>query len=360
MTENKIGKIDRQLSKVAFILIPRFNMMTLTTLIETLRVANYLSPKPLYDWRYISFDGAIVTASNGLTVKAIVLDNDPDDFDTVFIVGSWGCEHYNNPELFNWLRLLNLKAVKICGVELGVYTLARAKLLSQKLATTHWSCIAGFAELFPMVKISEQLYTVDKNILTCSGGTAGIDLMLYLIGASHGEHLKSEIAEQILHFPIREGHSTQRHSLGASTESVPTIVYAAIKLVEKNIAEPLKVPEVAYNIGISQRKLERYFKRYMGCSFVQFSQLLRLQYARVLLTSTHMTVRDASVASGFNSMSHFSYAFLKCFGKSPGHYRYAWSDTENAPSWPGTLYSFIERSRVKAMSNSDISEWDSK
>ncbi|MFT5225545.1 MAG: transcriptional regulator GlxA family with amidase domain, partial [Polaribacter sp.] len=47
MPENKIENIDHQLSKIAFVLIPRFNMMTLTTMIETLRVANYLSPQPL-------------------------------------------------------------------------------------------------------------------------------------------------------------------------------------------------------------------------------------------------------------------------------------------------------------------------
>ncbi|MFT4649995.1 MAG: transcriptional regulator GlxA family with amidase domain [Flavobacteriales bacterium] len=360
MPENKIENIDHQLSKIAFVLIPRFNMMTLTTMIETLRVANYLSPQPLYDWRYISFDGAIVTASNGLTIEAKGLDDSREDFDTVFVVGSWGCEHYDNSELFNWLRLLNLKGVQICGVELGVYALAKAKLLSQKVATTHWSCIAGFAELFPTVKLNEQLYTIDKNILTCSGGTAGIDLMLHLIGVRHGKHLKSEIAEQILHFPIREGSFVQRHTLGSSTESVPPIVYAAIKLIETNLAEPLKVPKVAREIGISQRQLERYFKRYMGCSFIQFSQLLRLQYARVLLTSTRMTVREASVASGFNSMSHFSYAFLKCFAKTPGHYRYAWSDTESAPSWPGTLYSFIETSRANAIRKAGASESESQ
>ena len=355
MSDKKTETFDRQLSKAAFVLTPRFNMMTLTTMIETLRVANYLSPQPLYDWRYISFDGDLVTASNGLTIEATGIGDSWEDFDTVFVVGSWGCEHYDNSELFNWLRLLNLKAIQICGVELGVYVLARAKLLSQKVATTHWSCIAGLAELYPAVKLSEQLYTIDKNILTCAGGTAGIDLMLHLIGSRHGEHLKSEIAEQILHFPIRDGNSAQRHTLGSSTESVPPLVYAAIKLIEKNMAEPLKVPEVAREIGISQRQLERYFKRYMGCSFIQFSQLLRLQYARVLLTSTRMTVREASVASGFNSMSHFSYAFLKCFGKTPGHYRYAWSDTENAPSWPGTLYSFIETSRENALHKADFS-----
>ena len=54
MSDKKTETFDRQLSKAAFVLTPRFNMMTLTTMIETLRVANYLSPQPLYDWRYIS------------------------------------------------------------------------------------------------------------------------------------------------------------------------------------------------------------------------------------------------------------------------------------------------------------------
>ena len=118
--------------------------------------------------------------------------------------------------------------------------LAQAKLLSEKLVTTHWSCIAGFAEQFPNVKVTEQLYTIDKNIITCSGGTAGIDLMLHLIGMKHGEYLKSEIADQILHFPIRDANTEQRQTHGASSKTIHPVVYSVIKLIETNIAERLR------------------------------------------------------------------------------------------------------------------------
>ena len=331
----------------AFVLIPRFNMMTLTTLIEVLRIANYLSPEDLYRWRFISFDGPEVKASNGLSINARATDDYHEDFDAVFIIGSWGCEHYDSPDLFNWLRLLNLKGVTICGVEIAAYLLGQARLLSGKTATTHWSYMGGFAELFPKANVVEQLYTVDKNILTCAGGTAGIDMMLYLIGIRHGEHLKSEIADQMLHYPIRNAEKTQRNTLGASTQSIHPVIVSVAKLLESNVAEPVKIPEIAKQVGMSQRQLERYFKRYLGCSLVRFSQLMRLQYARVLLTSTTMSVRETSVASGFNSMSHFAQVFLKCFGKTPSQYRQAWPDNEPTPSWPGTVFSFIELSSKK-------------
>jgi AraC family carnitine catabolism transcriptional activator len=79
---------------------------------------------------------------------------------------------------------------------------------------------------------------------------------------------------------------------------------------------------------------------------VQFSQLLRLQYARVLLTSTRLSIREVSAASGFNSMSYFSQTFARCFGKKPSEYRRAWPDQEAAPSWPGSVVRFLEQIRA--------------
>ena len=106
------------------------------------------------------------------------------------------------------------------------------------------------------------------------------------------------------------------------------------------------MPGIAARVGISQRQLERLFKRYIGCSAVQFGQLLRLQYARVLLTSTGMSIRDVSTATGFNSMSYFSQTFARCFGKKPSEYRRAWPDQEPTPSWPGTVVTFLEQIRL--------------
>jgi transcriptional regulator GlxA family with amidase domain len=338
---------DAKVTRVAFVLVPRFNMMSLVALLEPMRVANYLSHQPLYHWEYLSTEGGEVPASNGMCQVTKPLA-EAGDTAQVFVCGSWGAEHYENAELFNWLRRLHRRGVRLAAVELGIYVLARAGLLGERVATTHWSWMLGFAEQFPRVQMREQLYADDGGILTCAGGTAALDLGLHLIAERHGDQLAFEVAEQIMHHPVRSAEQPQRHTLGATTDKIPADLRVAVKLIEEHIEEPLTVPEIAARVGTSQRQLERLFKRNIGCSAVQFSQLLRLQYARVLLTSTRLSIRDVSAASGFNSMSYFSQTFARCFGKKPSEYRQAWPDQEAAPSWPGTVVSFIEKIRVPA------------
>jgi AraC family carnitine catabolism transcriptional activator len=80
---------------------------------------------------------------------------------------------------------------------------------------------------------------------------------------------------------------------------------------------------------------------------VQFALLARLQHARVLLTATKLSVREIATASGFNTLSHFAYAFKNCFGRKPSDYRLAWPDSELAPTWPGTLSKYLENLEQK-------------
>ncbi len=333
-------------SRIVCVLIPRFNMMTVTALVEPTRVANYLAPEQLYAWEFRSPDGGTVTASNGMVIETRPLDDPMEDVGTVFVCGSWGCEHYVHRDLFNWLRRQARSGITLAAVELGVYALARAGLLADRLVTTHWSCMAGFAEQFPQVHMREQLYTIDGRLMTCAGGTAGFDLMLRLISDAHGEQLAGEVADQILHYPIRSAGAAQRHTLGGATDDVHPDVKSAIALIEQHTAEPLSVPDISRRLGISQRQLERLFKHHIGCSIVQFSRLFRLQYARVLLTSTDMSIREVSAASGFNSLSYFSQTFSSCFGRKPSAYRRAWPSDEPAPSWPGTVFSQIQKAQA--------------
>ena len=75
---------------VAFVLVPRFNMMTLTAAIEPMRVANYLSSEPLFEWGYRSAQGGEIVASNGMTIGAAPIEAAGDAFDIVVLCGSWG------------------------------------------------------------------------------------------------------------------------------------------------------------------------------------------------------------------------------------------------------------------------------
>ena len=56
----------------------------------------------------------------------------------------------------------------------------------------------------------EQLFTIDDHVITCAGGLAGVDLMLKLIGDAHGEGLAGEVADQMLHSPVRPANASSR------------------------------------------------------------------------------------------------------------------------------------------------------
>ena len=130
--------------RLFYVLLPRFNMFSLTNLMEPARIANYLSVEDVYHKKYLSFDRPDIMASNGMAVKCEMAPEQIRRNDLIFIVGSWGAEHYTNRKLFSWLRLQARNGVRICAVEMGAYVLARAGLLARRSATTHWSYLAGF------------------------------------------------------------------------------------------------------------------------------------------------------------------------------------------------------------------------
>ena len=337
-----LPKTERAQIHMVFVVVPRFNIMTLITMIETLRIANYLAPAFIYSWEVASFDGSKIIASNGMTATIKTANDNLQTADFVFILGSWGTEHYHNKKLTAWLRKRARAGERICGVELGSYIVARAGLLDGRLATIHWSWLNGFKENFDRVEVEESLFTLDRKVMTCSGGLAGVDLMLRLIEEINGSSFSGEIADQMLHHPIRSAASPQRGTMGRSTETMRPLLREAMTLIENNIEEPLTVPQIANFLGVSQRQLERQFKKNVGCTVVQFGLLKRLQNARLLLISTDMSIRQIATASGFNTMSHFAFSFGKFFGRRPSDYREAWPNEEPAPAWPGSLSDFLD------------------
>ena len=331
---------------IACVVLPRFNMMGMVSLLEPVRVANYLSDTPLYTHSFHAPQPGQVKGSNGMEITCAELPERLKRDDIVFVAGSWGTESYADPAFLAWLRRQARLGMRLCAVELGAYVFARAGLLSGRQATTHWSYLPGFQEKFPDILAAEQLFTIDGNIMTCAGSTAASDLMLHLVQEEHGSTLVGEISDNMMHHRMRPPHTPQRKKMGRGVDSLPDSLRAAIDLIEGNMTEPLRVPEIARQVGISQRQLARQFKQAIGCSVVQFGMLLRLQHARVLLISTDLSVREISAASGFNSLSHFAFAFRKCFDRRPSEYRQAWPEQEAAPSWPGTLAKYLDTLQV--------------
>ena len=203
---------------VLFLMIPDFSMIAFTSAIEPLRIANRLSGKRLYDWRLVSRDGGPVAASNGIAIQvgAAIAAHEPTGdgvLPAIVLCAGLGSEHYQSKEVFAWLRRWDRRGAQVGALCTGAHVLARAGLLDGYRCTIHWENLPGFLEAFPEIPITSDLYEIDRNRFTCSGGTAALDLMLHRIALTHGDELATKVSEQCIVDRIRGPHDRQRMPL---------------------------------------------------------------------------------------------------------------------------------------------------
>jgi transcriptional regulator GlxA family with amidase domain len=313
-----LGGTPRELpQRIGLILVPNFSMIAFTAAVETLRLANRTSGRALYQWSLISVDGQSVKASNGIELHPEGDLEAASRLDTVAVCGGIDVQRFQDKALISWLRRMARRGADIGALCTGSHILARAGLLDGYRCTIHWENLAGFAEDFPDIEVSSELFEIDRNRFTCSGGTAAIDLMLNVIARQHGHELAVGVADQFLHERIRDHSDHQRMSLPARLGVRHPKLLKVIELMEENLEEPLSRNGLAATAGLSTRQLERLFRKYLNRSPARHYLELRLNKARLLLLQTNMSIIDVALACGFVSASHFSKCYRDFFGRTP-------------------------------------------
>ena len=339
--------ITHECRTFAIFLTSKFSLLTLTSLIDPLRIANNCSGKLLYKWEFLSAEGGDVVSSDEITVQTKAISDVDTRWDTVFVCSGWNAEHYDDPRVLHWLQSMARAGMTIGAVEMGSYILARANLLAGYAATIHWHCVNAFQERYPEVDIQEQVFVADRKRITCAGGSACSDMMLSDIASHYGKTLACDVADHIVSAETRPSTAQQKRAQSRTQLNVPLFLHEAIQLMDHNVEEPITIPEISTLLGLSQRKLERLFDRHFCCSAVTFYKALRLHRARTLLTQTNMPVIDICVATGFNSSSYFSKAYRDLFGICPSDHRRAWPDTKTLPEWPELITSFRNNAALR-------------
>lgn len=298
------------------LLLPSFSMMALASLIEPMRVANRFGG-PLYEWVFLSVDGAAVQASNGLPVAADAAIRDVESVQTLIVQASFEPLKSVTPELLGWLRQQARMGAVLGALDTGAWVLAEAGLLAGKQCTMHWEAVPAFLETYDGIEISLNLFELSPRLFTCAGGTAAIDMMLALIAEDHGTDLAVRVAEQFIHNSLRVRSDSQRMSLVEQLGISNPKLVQAIQTMERNIETPLDVEEIGDKVGVTRRQLERLFRTHLNDTPSNFYMKLRLTHARRLLQQTDMSITQISVACGFSAAAHFSRAYSSRFGRSP-------------------------------------------
>lgn len=312
----------RQPEVVGFFLEPNFAMMGFATAIEPLRQANRLSGKVLYQWKLVSTDGKPVAASNGIELKADhAVSDQTARFDAVYVCGGMESPTLRDRSLSAWLNRLARHGCRIGSISGGSYALARAGLLSGHKSCMHWEYLQPFREEFPDLDVSDDIFEIDRDRATCSGGTSSLDMMLHLIRLDHGHDLAMAVAEQAIHTQVREANHRQRLTPAARLGVTHPKLLSVIGLMELNLEQPLDRADLAKRVGLSVRQVERLFHKYLDTRPMRYYLALRLARARQLLTQTDRSILDVALACGFETASHFSKCFHAAYDRTPSNYR---------------------------------------
>ena len=304
-----------------FLLVPGLSMMSLSSAIEPLRSLNRLVRSEAYRWCLASLDGTPVEASNGIAFPTIAANDALAEADFFFVCGGLRIREADEKRYLAVLRQAGRSRIPVGSLSTGSYLLARAGLLSGYRCTIHWENRSAFQEDFPDLDCTNKIYEIDRDRLTCSGGTAAMDMMLHLIADRHGADLARGVANQFHHERIRDEREEQRGGRLEVLAQFPEKVRQAIGLMQRHIENPLPLPDIGRRIVLSPRQLERLFLRHTGMSPLRFYMQLRVERARELLLYSDRPVIEIAVSAGFTSTSHFATWYKRIYGVRPSDMR---------------------------------------
>ena len=303
--------------EIDFYIGDSFTIVPFINALDPLRIANNISGKKLFRWRLLSDDGKPVRAINDMVFPVDAAIRDISSSSNVFLFIGFDPIMELPRELATWLRGLVVQGAHLGAAGAGSLFLAQAGLLNGYSATIHWNYRESFAEEFPQVTMSRNIYEIDRNRFTCAGGTATMTMMLHAIASHYSHDLASEVADLFIagelstrdpdHMKLRRARIGVKH----------TPLNSVIDAMETHIEHPLTIVELANNAGLSQRQLGRMFRLNFQRTPVHYYVELRIQHGRRLLQQTDMPVTEVALASGFSSPEHFSRKYRALIGISP-------------------------------------------
>lgn len=311
--------------KVGFILSRQFTLSAFANFVDVLRLAADEGDRsrPIRcSWRVISATMGPTVSSCGIPVQPDERLGDPSAFDYIVVVGGLipGVQDLN-PVYIDYLQRSAQANVPIIGVCTGAFILHKAGLMEGYRCCISWFHHNDYLEQFEgLIPVSDQIFVVDRDRMTCSGGASSAHLAAFLVD----RHIGQAAARKSLNIMIiDEAQTSDNPQPGLPLEftTPDKLVRKALHLIRQNVATPMTVGQLALQLKVSRRRLERHFRDALQLSPAEAGISVRLNVARHLLSGTDRSVTEIAAATGFCDASHFGKVFRNREGVPPEAWR---------------------------------------
>ncbi|ACP26385.1 transcriptional regulator, AraC family [Sinorhizobium fredii NGR234] len=310
---------------VGFVLLRRFTLCAFANFVDVLRLAADEGDRsrPIQcRWSVIAADMRPVSASCGVSIQPQEPFGNPRRFDYIVVVGGLLDEVARSDEQIDeFLQKAAAAGVPLVGLCTGTFTLHRAGLMDGYRGCVSWFHHQDFLSQFDGLKpVSDQIFVVDRDRLTCSGGASTAHLAAFLVDRHIGKAQATKSLNIMMISGAEEGGAPQP-GLTLDFKTKDPLVRKALLLMQQNLDTPLPVAEIASHLNVGKRRLERHFREELGSSPLVAFIDMRLLLARHLLANTDKSIALIAAESGFCDASHLSRLFRRRFADTPQQFR---------------------------------------
>lgn len=301
---------------------------------EVLRKANQFQSAVAFDVSFVS-PLPEVTSSIGLTLSGlaplpdhvppgalVIVSGDTDAVMQTSYIGAIEPAKAGSDAIISWLSRLAGADVQLVCICSGAILAARAGLLDGRACTTHFADCARLAQLAPKAQvIDDRLFVEDGNCLTSAGITAGIDLMLHLVGRLTSPQTAAQIARHLVVYMRRDGHAAQVSPWFEGRNHLHPAIHRVQDAIAAEPAADWTLEKMAGIAAASPRHLSRLFHQAAGMTPIDFVNRLRIALARELLAQTRLDMEHIAERSGFGSSRQLRRAWSRLYADPPSAMR---------------------------------------
>lgn len=248
---------------------------------------------------------------------------------TVIVAGGDGARAAaEDPALLRALEAAASSGARVASVCTGAFVLAAAGVLAGRRATTHWAACSALARLHPDVEVVvDAMYVRDGTIWTSGGVTAGVDLALAMLEQDFGVDAALATARRLVVPLSRPGGQSQFSARLAAGIRGEGPVADLQRWIANNPAADCSIPALAARVAMSERHLQRVFRKRAGMPPGRYVEAVRVDLVRRLLETTDASLGEIARGCGFGTVETLHRAFRRLAGTTPCAYRASFSGT---------------------------------
>lgn len=311
--------------KVGFVLAPRFTLTAFAGFIDAIRLAgdeaDRSRPIACY-WEVVGADDQPIPASCGVEVRPDEAFGDPARFDYIVVVGGllYGGQKIS-ASTTAFLQKAARRGVPLIGLCTGSFILARAGLLEGYRVCVSWLHREEFEAEFPDLDVqADTLFAIDRDRMTCAGGTSVLHLAAHIIERHRGRTLALKSLRILIDEEPLPSGAWQPEQI-VTRRTTDAIVRRAMLRIEQDLVGTSSLAEIAAEVGIGFRQLNRRFVADVGLTPAEYRLRLRLARAHWMILHTGKSMAHVAVECGYSDGAHLSRWFKDHYGMAPSQAR---------------------------------------